>query len=170
MKRIPLTNGGHALVDDEDYERVVAAGGWWRIKKCQGSLVEYAMCELVHWPRHKRKVITLQRFVLNAPQGSLVDHLNGDGLDCRRFNLRLTTGSGNQRNRAAANKNSTTGFRGVSQRRGKWRAHITDRGKFISLGDFDTLEAARAARRAAEERLWSEADRTRQREAEKRGK
>lgn len=176
MKRIPLTNGGHALVDDEDYERVVAAGNWHNVKL---GLTHYAYRsfrkgEETYPFRGKGEHRTgfLHRFILRAPRWRLVDHKNGDGLDCRRLNMRLCGYSQNHRNRGGPQRNNRSGVRGVSwdKKHGKWVARICVHYRITHLGYFDSLDDARAARRAAEHQLWSEADRARQREAEKLGK
>jgi hypothetical protein len=75
-----------------------------------------------------------------------IDHRNGDGSDNRIRNLRLATVSQNARNRRKRSDN-TSGVTGVRQKLdGKWTATVARR----HLGTFDTMEAAVAARRAAE--------------------
>jgi len=72
-----------------------------------------------------------------------VDHINGDGLDNRRCNLRLATPSQNARNRKLR-ADSTTGYKGVYQekKRLKWRATIRVNGKRRTLGRFNAPEDA----------------------------
>ncbi|MBT0780540.1 HNH endonuclease [Paracoccus sp. pheM1] len=79
-----------------------------------------------------------------------IDHSNGDRADNRRENLREATPSENTRNRSVQS-NSKSGVKGVSweKRRGKWRSTIKLHGKQTHLGQFDTIEAARAAYDAA---------------------
>lgn len=100
----------------------------------------------------------LHRKILEAPQGITVDHINGDGLDNQRSNIRLATRSQNNANRAVKN---VTGFRGVSRYHGGFRAFISSPvrnmgRKSIHLGCFDAAEdAARAYDRAALDR-WGD--------------
>ena len=89
-------------------------------------------------------------------RGQLVDHRDGDGLDNRRCNLRLTTHAPNQQNRCVVR--SQSGFKGVSLSplpNGKprpWRAYITVNGKQRHLRRFETAEeSARAYDRAGRE-------------------
>jgi hypothetical protein len=87
---------------------------------------------------------------MGAQPGERVDHRDGDGLNCRRQNLRHVTNSLNQ-----ANKHhvwSASKFKGVTKRATRWRAYITVDGKFRSLGSHATAEeAARAYDKAARE-------------------
>lgn len=83
-----------------------------------------------------------------------VDHINGDPQDNRWENLRAVNRAENCLN-ARCRRDNTSGVLGVqwSSRKGKWRARITRGGKQITLGFFSDLEAASAARLAAEEKL-----------------
>jgi hypothetical protein len=83
-----------------------------------------------------------------------VDHVNGDGLDNRRSNLRVCTHAENARNQSSRTRMSTSRFRGVvwAKDRRKWRAMIGDNGRTVHLGNFtDEIEAAQAYDRAARE-------------------
>lgn len=77
----------------------------------------------------------LHRILMNAPVGSVVDHINGDPSDCRRKNLRVTTQRKNTYN-AKLSKNSTSGFKGVcfDKHRGRYMAHIHPGGRMKFLG------------------------------------
>lgn len=86
----------------------------------------------------------MHRLILDVPKGAEVDHINGNGLDNRRRNLRICTRSENQWNRRLA-PNNTSGFKGVYRFQGKWRAQIQSFGKKIHIGLYETrIEAARA--------------------------
>ena len=76
----------------------------------------------------------------------IVDHYNGDKLNNKFSNLRLTTESGNQRNKKMQ-RNNTSGITGVSWDKptGKWVAKATDNdGKLKHLGCFDDIHEAAA--------------------------
>lgn len=73
-----------------------------------------------------------------------IDHINGDGLDNRRCNLRKATPVQNSYNRGA-NKNNTTGFKGVSRLGIKYTAQIHFNRKKLHIGVFDKIEDAAKA-------------------------
>ncbi|WP_258129197.1 HNH endonuclease [Achromobacter anxifer] len=75
----------------------------------------------------------------------LIDHRDGDRTNNRLINLRDVSPSVNQENRRSAPVNNKTGFLGVSRKGKRWEAKIRANGKKISLGRFDTPEAAHAA-------------------------
>jgi hypothetical protein len=79
--------------------------------------------------------------------GGELDHINGDPADNRFCNLRTIDKRGNGQNRRRANKNSKSGYLGVSWRKEKkrWTARITIDGTYKSLGCFSTAEDAYAA-------------------------
>lgn len=93
----------------------------------------------------------LHRAVLTPPTGNVVDHINRNGLDCRRSNLRAASHKDNIRN-ASLTRRSDTGLKGVgySQSRGKYRARIMIDGRDHHLGYFaNAAEAGRAYDAAA---------------------
>jgi len=97
--------------------------------------------------------LSLHRLIMgvNGPSDNhrLVDHINGNGLDNRRANLRVCNTAQNTRNQKLS-KNSTTGLKGVCrQPNGKYRSKITVANYQINLGTFATAEAAHEAYRAA---------------------
>jgi hypothetical protein len=96
----------------------------------------------------------MHRMVMDAPPDKLVDHINQNGLDNRRSNLRLATSAENQRNAHGRGihrgKPSSSRFRGVSRSGAKWSAHISVNGRNIRLGTFrDEEQAAKAYDAAA---------------------
>lgn len=101
--------------------------------------------------RHNKEHVFMHRFIMMAPEGLEVDHINGNRLDNRECNLRIVTPSKNQYNRRMQ-RNNKTGYKGVSfdRSRGKFMASISANGKQINLGRFKTAEeAARAYNQAA---------------------
>lgn len=82
-----------------------------------------------------------------VPDGMEIDHKNGNPSDNTLNNLRLATHAQNGVNRKVPS-NSTSGHKGVSQRKGanRWRAYITVTGKRKYIGDFPTIEGAIHAR------------------------
>ena len=145
MKTIKLTQGKVALVDDADYSWL-NQHKWYAAKYTNGKFY-YAVRKS---PRlgSKQRTICMHRLILNAPNGVEVDHINGNGLDNRRVNLRRCTCSENSMNQRLSCGN-TIRFKGVSLMRrnlGKpYRATITVNSKGFYLGNHRTAEdAARA--------------------------
>ena len=73
-----------------------------------------------------------------------IDHINGDPSDTRLVNLRDVTGSENMHNLKRARRDNVLGVLGVCRFRGKYRAQIRVDGRTLFIGDFDTMEQARA--------------------------
>ncbi len=145
VKRIPLSQGLFALVDDEDYEWL---NQWkWTAHLGPGGRV----CAYRKVDQGKGKLgrnIWMHRAMLNAPADMEVDHINGDALDNRRENLRLASRAQNLRNRKTF-RNSKSGFKGVvfNPVNGKWRVTI-------NFGTFDTPEEAATAYDEALKKLF----------------
>lgn len=153
MKELALNFGKVTLVDDEDYDFLALHR--WTIKRSYVSTTG-----LIHtiyaWGRvtpGSRVRTFLHRFLLQPPPGVGLDHVNGDGLDNRRCNLRLCSHHQNAAN-MRKRPDATSRFKGVSLRRstGLWIAQLVVHRKWRKLGSFkDELEAARAYDRAAAE-------------------
>jgi len=145
MKMIPLSQGEHAVVDNDVYEYLIQ---WSWCADFMGNSF-YAARGEGRWPH--RKLVLMHRVIADAPTGMDVDHINGNGLDNRRENLRVCTHAENQRNRRK-NKDNTSGFKGVfwHKNRKRYQAQIKICGKKIHLGYFlDPAEAAHAYDEAA---------------------
>jgi hypothetical protein len=142
-----LTQGKYALIDEADFDLV--SQHKWQAKPHRRTV--YAAAGLYENGRHR--VIRMHRLILQAGDGQSVDHINGDGLDNRRANLRFATPSQNQHNRRGSAKASSS-YKGVFWHKGsrKWLAQITVNWKAIYLGLYaDEMEAALAYDCAARE-------------------
>lgn len=146
VKEIPLTRGKVALVDDEDYERVMQYK--WCTHKDRNTW--YA----TRTSYNPKKSIPLHRFIMNAKPGEEVDHINHNGLDDRRCNLRIVTRSQNHMNRGKMKNKCTSKYKGVYwfKNLNKWMVHIEINGKKMHVGLFNNEEeAARAYDKKAKE-------------------
>ena len=137
---IELSKGAVALVDDADFEEL-SQYSWW----LNTSGYAYRSQWLFREDR-KQKHIPMHRQILGITDPAiLVDHKNGNKLDNRRSNLRLSNKSTNGCNRGMTRANST-GFKGVSKHSpGKWIAQIRANNKNHYLGIFTSPEEAAAA-------------------------
>lgn len=149
VKQVPLTQGHVALVDDEDYELVMAAGPWQ--VKVKPSGVMYARSTT----RGEKRATQYMHHLLTG--WSLTDHVNRDGLDNRRANLRPATRTLNRANSGRFRTN-TSGYVGVQRAatEGKWKAVIQCEGKSRYLGTFAAPEEAALAYDAALFELYGE--------------
>lgn len=139
-----LPSGHTALIDAPDYLFYVAGRRWHAIPARDTHYVQSG----------DDTSLLLHRLVMKAPAGVLVDHINRDGLDNRRVNLRLCNQSQNKANRPAP-RNNTSGYKGVhATRSGRWAARITIDYRAIHLGTFDDAWAAAEAYNAAALAAW----------------
>jgi hypothetical protein len=152
MKQIEIKSQKHgnfiAIVDDEDFERV--SKYHWRIER--GRTTDYAITQL-----DNRVTLRMHQVVLGVQtkvgkeRAESIDHIDHDGLNNRKANLRIST-LGNSRN-ARLSKRNTTGFKGVCFHREsqRFRARIRVNYKLINIGAFtDPKVAAAAYNREAE--------------------
>jgi hypothetical protein len=72
----------------------------------------------------------------------LIDHVNGNGLDCRRLNMREADHPKNMQNRRKTSSETSSSFKGVTWRSHGWEASINGRGEWLYLGSFPTEEEA----------------------------
>lgn len=134
MKEIPLTRGLVALVDDSDFEEL-NRWKWFEDGRGYARRGEKRSGKLV--------AIFMHRVLLGADVGDLVDHIDGNGLNNTRANLRLCNHFQNMRN-SKMRKNNTSGFKGVfwDKKNENWRARIRAGAGMINIGSFDTPEEA----------------------------
>jgi hypothetical protein len=142
---IPLTQGHYAMIDADDLKRV---GRYkWCLSRSGHRLYAYR--------KHRRKSLYRHQFILNPPRGKVVDHIDGNGLNNRRRNLRFCTPQQNAWNQKCRRKkpDASSQYIGVHQPRkqpGKWYIQIKCGDDRVRLGPFETeLQAARARDRKA---------------------
>ena len=137
MRFIELTHNMQAVVDDEDYDSLTAIGSW-HAKKSRTGQGYYACCS-----KYQVGYLTMHRVIMQAEKGVEIDHINGNGLDNRKANLRAATRRQNARNRGKTAAN-TSGFKGVFWHKdtSKWQASVGVDYKLHHLGLFLTKEEA----------------------------
>lgn len=125
-----------AIIDKEDIEKVKNYK-WYRTDKQRSTYY----C-------NNNKIGRLHRLILDIDDlNIIIDHINHNGLDNRKDNLRICTTAQNIRN-CNIPKNNKSGYKGVyfDNNRQKWVAQITIKNKTISLGRYDSIEKAIEAR------------------------
>lgn len=145
MKKIELSKQGkhkgkyYALVDDKDFNYLSKFR--WNYCKNNKSDVSYATRAISK--RKGYKTILMHRIIMKLKKGFFVDHINMNGLDNRRSNLRLATRADNMRNRDKTKAN-TSGYKGVvwDKWTNKWMAQINYLHKHLNLGRFSSKEKA----------------------------
>ena len=142
MAVIKLNGGFVALVDDDDEERVNEYN--WNVQRA--GRTHYARTVI------GRYIVSLHRYVVRAKPRLIIDHINGDGLDNRKCNLRSVTVSQNQMNarKPIRRKGTTSIYRGVSFKpekayRRPWRVRVYVKGRRIDVGCYADEEGAARA-------------------------
>jgi len=151
MRRIPLTQGKFALVDDADFEAVN------QFKWCaQKSGRRFYAKRQAYSPEGKRILLFLHSFLL--PKAVEIDHIDGDGLNCQRDNLRSATHLQNTQAFKRKQLGTSSKFIGVSWNRNlqKWDARVTVCGRQCFLGYFHSEKDAALAYDAAVQKYFGE--------------
>lgn len=161
MITIPLSKNGYkhagkyeAIVDDCDAN--IATLNWL-------ALITKRVVYAIRFPSKTVGIthILMHRVILSRKLGrplntnEIVDHINNNGLDNRRVNLRVATPAQIRMNVRRSTKNKL-GFKGVKKRGNRYRSVIRINGKQIHLGYFDTPEQAHAAYCAAAKEYFGE--------------
>lgn len=146
MKKIKLTRGMYAEVDDENYEALN--------KHKWNAHLEGRTHYAIRTVLVNGKYVTerMHRVIMgNVKDGFYVDHINGDGLCNLKSNLRVVNKKQNQQN-VKSHIDSNSKYLGVSYRKSKntYRARIFVDGKELSLGHYkNEIDAAKAYNEAA---------------------
>ena len=143
FRRIALNRGKYAIVDVRDY-------GWlskshWFVQ--DGQRTFYAVRRVTVREGGKQQVVWMHREIIGAADGEFVDHINHNGLDNRRANLRKATRAQNAQHRRKPRVKSKSKYKGLcwQKRTGKWHSRIHVNGVHKFIGSFtDEHEAAKA--------------------------
>lgn len=129
---VPLTRGHVAQIDDADGPTV--APYRWRAALSCG--IWYAVTG--------KRGLSMHRLLLDAQPGQIVDHINHDGLDNRRANLRICTNSQNIAN-CRMHRDNSVGFKGVRRNGRRYQAQIGVDYHRKVIGSYATAEEAARA-------------------------
>lgn len=131
------------LIDDEDFDRV-NKWGWLAYFKKGCSDPKYA-CRRKNINGGQR-IIYLHRFILNITDPSvIIDHIDGNGLNNQKINLRICSNTENTRNSKKSNKSYSSIYKGVCRAKPnskRYSAQITVNRKKLHLGMFENEEDA----------------------------
>ena len=137
-----------ALIDLDDVDKVKNIK--WHRSDLQRSTY-YCLSNDPEWKRIYRLIMGV------TDKNIVVDHINHNGLDNRKSNLRICTSGQNTCN-CLTSKNNKSGHKGVywSKERKKWCAQISINNKTKGLGRYDTIEEAIEAREKAAKEYYGE--------------
>lgn len=137
---VPLTRGHFAVIDRADTPLVES--------HCWSVSVRRNRCYAYRDERRggRRQTIYMHQIIMGVEHGELPDHIDGDGLNNRRANLRPTVSGQNNANQRLRSDN-TSGFKGVAwdKNRQSWVAQISQNGVHRGIGRFATAEEAAKA-------------------------
>ncbi len=154
MREIKLTQGKVALVDDEDFE-AVSQFKWYATVK-DGRI--YYACRKTTI-NGQRIIIHMHRLLMGLDKGcaKVIDHIDGNGLNNQKCNLRICTIQQNCQNRKSQ-KNNTSGYKGVSfdKQYLKWKARICAKDKRTVIGYYVNKEQAALAYNEAAKKHYGE--------------
>ena len=136
-----LPTGDHAKFDDDDWPLVRPYR--WTAKIDERKPIRIYVCATYTIEgTHLGTRILMHRLIMGFPRlPCLIDHMDGDGLNNRRDNLRIATASQNAQNQIKR-ANAQGRYKGITQRNGNWRAQITVNYRKKYLGTFKTEEEA----------------------------
>jgi len=152
---ITLTNGYEAVIDAADVSLVDSWNWFAHVKLRADGSVRTVYAERRETIDGRKATVYLHRVILGADDDRNPDHIDGDGMNNRRRNLRPATQAQNACNRRMRTDN-TSGLKGVvweGGRRSRWRAFIMQAGRQQFLGYFGTKEQAARAYAEASKKL-----------------
>lgn len=146
MRKIKLNNHRHALIDDSDYP-LISQFRWHVVHP-------YRKC-FYAGTQHNGRLVLMHRMILGANKGQLIDHINHNGIDNRRKNLRFCTPTQNCMNKTKRHCKNDTPYKGIYRGyKGTWRACIRLSNVTIHLGSHKTQEDAARAYNKEAKRLF----------------
>lgn len=140
MKEIQLPHGMVALVDNEDFDKINAFA--WNFIKKGNVFYAWRFERKDEYGSRRRRRVQMHHMIVGHPGKLVVDHINHNGLDNRKCNLRIVPKRENHMNPIRKNK---TGFVGVYKNYHKYVTNIRINGRKKCIGSFNTPEEAHAA-------------------------
>lgn len=156
MKIISLTKRKITVIDNEDSDRVSEFS--WQATRNGLKGIWRARRGVYDPETQKTRTEYLHNFIMRPPEGFRVDHIDGDGLNNRRSNLRVCTTQQNNSAFRRKERGTSSKYRGVSwhKQNSRWRVQIQTAGKVYHVGCFVSEEAAARAYDAAAHKYFGE--------------
>lgn len=151
--KIPLTQGKVTFISDQDFNLISKYK--WHYRKSgktngKNGYAEHTISDKKSYDKvtrqYKKRInLFIHNLIMNPPKGKVVDHINRNGLDNTRSNLRLVSISQNYHN--FPTRKSKSGYKGVYFHKARvatkpWECCMTINGKQKSLGVFKTAKEA----------------------------
>jgi len=154
VKRIPLTQGKFAVVDDHDFE-ALNKHKWYAARRINKTRIIWYAARTLYIRKGKYRTVQMHQVIL--PTEGETDHKDGDGLNNQRSNLRSATHAQNQWN-SGKTPGCTSRFKGVTRLKdcARWIASIRIDNKTQYLGCFANEAGAARAYDAAARKLFGE--------------
>ena len=153
---VPLTNGMVAIVDPEDYDEVSRYNWYASAGGSENTFYAYRR----KYIEGKRHIVSMHREIMGLDLGDerIVDHKDRDGLNNRRYNLRMADHSVNSHNRKLT-KSNTSGYRGVfwNKKTERWMAACYKNHNVIHCGSYSDIILAAKARDEMAIKLYGDA-------------
>lgn len=148
MKKVELNGnlgkGKFALVDDEDFE-LVSKHKWYFTRYANSSI--FIKGSSGKFSRRGKSIkFSMHRLIMNAPKGMEIDHIDNNGLNNQKSNLRICTHADNMRNIQKYKKKTSSKYKGVcwGNHDKKWLSYIRYNNKRFNLGHYNNeIEAAK---------------------------
>lgn len=142
MKLIPLTQDKIAIIDDEDYNLI----SYYKWSAHKDNRMYYARA----WGKERKKMLRMHRVIMNAKSNQQIDHINHNGLDNRKSNLRFVNQNQQSQNSRKFQSKTTSKYKGVRYQWKKWEVNI----QRDYIGRFDEeIDAAKAYNKEAIKRF-----------------
>jgi len=149
MKRRGMLEYLETIIDLDDFDRINSFEGTFHLGSYPEMKEEY-YCMITIYKgmvngKPYREMPRLHRIIMGLDYNDVkydVDHINGNGLDNRKSNLRISTRKDNDRNRNGLNKNNKTGYRNVCFSNGWYLVQLQVNDKNTMLGKFKNVDEA----------------------------
>ena len=149
------------LIDTEDLERIKAMGLHWHLRLEPTHKYYYAGAT-GRKTKGQKSNYYLQMVIMNVDFDKnniqVVDHIDQDKLNNRKYNLRIINKSNNAKHRKNKNINNSSGYRNVCwvSSKEQWRVQLQINGKCVRFGDFDDVDEAGELAKKLREKYYGE--------------